>query len=77
MEEVQILKIGEKSYQIKDETARTTANSAETTATKAQQTANTANTNATTALNKINNIKLEGTYISESETLALSIGTDE
>ena len=77
MEEVQVLKIGKKSYQIKDETARTTANSAETTATKAQQTANTANKNATTALNKINNIKLEGTYTSESKTLALSISTDE
>lgn len=76
MEEVQILKIGEKSYQIKDETARTTANSAETAATKAQETANTANKNATTALNKINNIKLEGTYTSESERLTLSISTE-
>lgn len=55
MEDVQILKIGEKSYQIKDETART---------------------KATSALNKINNIKLEGTYTSESETLTLSISTE-
>ena len=77
MEEVQVLKIGEKSYQIKDETARTTAESAKTTATNAQQTANTANTNATNALNKISNIKLEGTYTSASETLTLSISTDE
>lgn len=55
MEDVQILKIGEKSYQIKDETART---------------------KATNALNKINNIKLEGTYTSESETLTLSISAE-
>ena len=76
MEDVQILKIGEKSYQIKDETARTTANSAETKARNAEQTANTASKNATSALNKINNIKLEGTYTSESETLTLSISTE-
>ena len=69
MEDVQILKIGEKSYQIKDETARTTA-------TKAEETANTASKNATNALNKINNIKLEGTYTSQSETLTLSISTE-
>lgn len=76
MEEVQILKIGEKSYQIKDEKARTTANSAETKATEAKQTANTASKNATSALNKINNIKLEGTYTTDSETLTLSISTE-
>lgn len=62
MEEVQVLKIGKKSYQIKDEKSRTTAN--------------TANKNATNALNKINNIKLNGTYTADSESLTLSISTE-
>ena len=76
MEEVQVLKIGEKSYQLKDETSRTRAESAETKATNAEQTAESAETKATNALNKINNIKLEGTYTSQSETLTLSISTE-
>lgn len=81
MASISNLKVGENLYNIKDTTARTTAENADTKADQAildsasaSSTANTANTNANNALSKIN-----GNYTESTETLeiALEIGGNQ
>ena len=73
--DISILKIGENSYNIKDETARTEASQASATANKASTTASQANQNSQTAINRLNATTLVATYTEEDETLALSVNT--
>ena len=83
MASISNLKVGENLYNIKDSTARTTAENADTKADQAildsanaSSAANTANTNANSALIKINGSKIIGNYTESTETLeiALEIG---
>lgn len=86
MASISNLKVGENLYNIKDTTARTTAENADTKADQAildsasaSSTANTANTNANNALSKINGSKIIGNYTESTETLeiALEIGGNQ
>lgn len=86
MASISNIKVGENLYNIKDPTARTTAENADTKADQAildsasaSNTANTANTNANNALSKINGSKIIGNYTDSTETLeiALEIGGNQ
>ena len=67
--DVSILQVGSTQYNIKDSTARSTANSAKSTAQEAKVTANSANSTAQEALEKSITIDYSG------ETLSFSLGT--
>lgn len=80
MADISHLKVGLNIYDVKDGTARTTANSADTKADQAildaghaQSTANTASTSASNANTKIDGAKIVGTYTSATETLDVSL----
>ena len=73
MNNVSIIKVGDNSYNIKDETARNTANQANTKAENAQTTANSALSIGNNADNKITNSKIIGTYDMSTETLDISL----
>lgn len=73
MNNVSIIKVGNNSYNIKDETARSIATQANTKAENAQTTADSALTLGTDADNKITNSKIIDTYDMSTETLDISL----
>ena len=74
MADLSIFKLDSQTINIKDTTARTTANSAKTLAT-------TASGNATTALNKITELeklsRVSISYDSSTETMTITTGTHD
>lgn len=77
MADISKLKVGVNTYDLKDPTARTTANNADGNASQAILDAAAAATSASNANTKIDGAKIIGTYTSGTETLevSLEIGT--
>lgn len=73
MADISHLKIGGNSYDIKDPTARTTANNADNKADQALLDVASVDTKATNANTKIDGASVIGTYTSNTETLEISL----
>lgn len=73
MADISKLKVGSSTYDIKDPTARSTANNADSNASQAILDAAAADASATTANNKIDGAYIKGTYTSGTELLEVSL----
>jgi hypothetical protein len=73
MADISHLKIGQNVYDIKDNDARTTANSADNKADQAIIDSSLADTKATNANTKIDGASILGTYTSATETIEISL----